>query len=120
MTKPSIAIVTLWAENVVQAAHFYRDVIGLSLSAHHGMTPHFKLTNAILVIQPGETRSRDAYRKTRFPEFAIRVDDLDQYVQRLEVHSVELPWGVESRPGSRWVQFFDPAGNLIELVEYDE
>jgi glyoxylase I family protein len=118
MTKTSIAIVTLWAEDIVQAAHFYRDVLGLPLGAHHGMTPHFNLANAILVIQPGETRSREAYQKTRFPEFAIRVDDLDQYLQRLEAHDVELLWGVESRPGSRWVMFFDPAGNLIELVEY--
>jgi catechol 2,3-dioxygenase-like lactoylglutathione lyase family enzyme len=118
MKNPSLAIVTIWAEDIVQTAHFYRDVLKLSLGGHHGMTPHFNLANAILVIQPGEARSQEAYQKTRFPEFAIRVDDLDSYIQRLEAHGVELPWGVESRPGSRWVMFFDPAGNLIELVEY--
>mgnify|MGYP001116312537 CR=1 FL=1 len=34
MTNPSLAIVTLWAKDVAQVTHFYRDVIGLTLSAH--------------------------------------------------------------------------------------
>jgi catechol 2,3-dioxygenase-like lactoylglutathione lyase family enzyme len=119
MTKPRIAIVTVWAENVTETAQFYRNMLELPLSTHHGTTPHFNLANAILVIQPGETRSREAYQETHFPEFAILVDDLDEFIMRLEAHGIDLPWGVESRPGSRWIQFFDPAGNLIELVAYD-
>jgi hypothetical protein len=38
-------------------------------------------------------------------------------VQRLQVNSVELPWGLEEDGSSRWVMFRDPAGNLLEMVE---
>ena len=35
---------------------------------------------------------------------------------------VELPWGIEDfgapEPSSRYVMFHDPAGNLIEVVEW--
>jgi hypothetical protein len=39
-------------------------------------------------------------------------------VERLTDHQVALPWGVEGGAGERWVMFHDPAGNLIELVQF--
>ncbi len=39
----TLAVVTLWAEDVAQTAHFYRDVIGLRMLPHHGDRPHFDL-----------------------------------------------------------------------------
>jgi hypothetical protein len=36
------------------------------------------------------------------------------------LHNVELPWGLESNPAGRWVMFHDPAGNLIELVQWTQ
>jgi hypothetical protein len=29
-----------------------------------------------------------------------------------------LPWGIEGDARSRWVMFHDPAGNLVELVQF--
>jgi hypothetical protein len=40
--------------------------------------------------------------------------------ERLRLHGVEMPWGVESDSASRWVMLTDPAGNLIELVQFGE
>jgi hypothetical protein len=34
--------------------------------------------------------------------------------------TVDLPWGIERDEHSRWAMFHDPAGNLIELVEFGE
>jgi hypothetical protein len=31
-----------------------------------------------------------------------------------------MPWGVEKNAQGRWVQFHDPAGNLIEFVQFDK
>ena len=39
-------------------------------------------------------------------------------VVSLRRHGVDLPRGLESNPAGRWVIFHDPAGNLIELVEW--
>ncbi len=54
----------------------------------------------------------------RFPLFALSVDNLDEMVRRLQEHGVSLPWGIEQNESERWVMFHDPAGNLIELVQF--
>ncbi len=54
-----------------------------------------------------------------FPLFALSVENLDEMVKRLEEHHVVLPWGVASSANERWVLFHDPAGNLIELVQFN-
>jgi hypothetical protein len=53
-----------------------------------------------------------------FPLVAFAVKDLDQAVEHLRAHGVELPWGIESSTQERWVKFFDPAGNLIEFAQH--
>jgi hypothetical protein len=55
---------------------------------------------------------------SRFPAIAFAVEDLDQAIQHLQTHHVELPWGVEAGAEERWILFYDPAGNLIEFVEW--
>jgi hypothetical protein len=51
---------------------------------------------------------------------AWEVEDLDQAVEHLQAHNVDLPWDIKKGSGTRWVMFFDPAGNLIEFVEANE
>jgi catechol 2,3-dioxygenase-like lactoylglutathione lyase family enzyme len=118
MADIRIAVLSLWAEDVPAAAHFYRDVVGLPLLAHHGGPPHFDLDGAYLVILKGRPMPAQNPAPPRFPLAALAVPDLDRAVDRLRAHAVELPWGVEEGPDSRWVMFHDPAGNLIELVQF--
>jgi catechol 2,3-dioxygenase-like lactoylglutathione lyase family enzyme len=114
------AVVALWAEDVPASAHFYRDVIGLPLSPHHaGDRPHFDLVGTYLTILPGRP-ALPPYPEPRFPVVTFFVPDLDIAVDRLCLHNVELPWGLESNPAGRWVMFHDPAGNLIELVQWTQ
>ena len=121
----NIAVVSLRAEDVAAAAHFYRDVIGLRLAPHHkGGRVHFAVGDTYLVILPGVPRPAAEYgsggrpAEPRFPLIAFAVADLSAAVERLQAHQVALPWGVESDEHSRWVMFHDPAGNLIELAEF--
>jgi catechol 2,3-dioxygenase-like lactoylglutathione lyase family enzyme len=112
-----IAVISLWAEDVPAAAHFYRDAIGLPLLPHHaGERPHFDLGGPILTILPG--RPGQPPPEPRFPLLALSVPDLETALARLRLHGVALPPQVESNPAGRWVLFHDPAGNLIELVEW--
>ena len=113
-----IAVISLWAENVPIAAHFYRDVVGLPLLAHfESDRPHFDLGGAILTIIHGRP-ALPPDPEPRFPVVAFSIPDLDAAMEKLRIHGVNLPWGVESNASSRWVMFRDPAGNLIELVEF--
>lgn len=113
-----IAVISLWAENVPAAVHFYRDVIGLPFLAHfESDRPHFDLGGAILTI----VRGRPALPpdpEPRFPVVAFSIPDLNAAMEKLRTHRVNLPRGMESNASSRWVMFRDPEGNLIELVEF--
>jgi catechol 2,3-dioxygenase-like lactoylglutathione lyase family enzyme len=116
-TPDKVIVISLWAEDVPTTAHFYKDVLGLELfQHHHGDRPHFKIGNTFLTILQGKPVPAQDPDPERFPLFALGVDDLDAAVERLKAHSVELPWGIEEGQGTRWVMFYDPAGNLIELT----
>jgi catechol 2,3-dioxygenase-like lactoylglutathione lyase family enzyme len=113
-----IAVISLWAENVPAAAHFYRDVVGLPLLAHfESDRPHFDLGGTILTIIYGRP-ALPPDPEPRFPVVAFSIPNLDKGVEKLRMHGVSLPWGVESNARGRWVMFRDPEGNLIELVEF--
>ena len=116
--EPRVAVISLWAEDVPAAAHFYRDVIGLKLLHHAGARPHFEVNGVYLTILKGRPAPAQDAIPARFPLVAFAVDDLEAGIQRLREHKIELPWGIEKDAASRWVMFSDPAGNLIELVQF--
>ena len=116
-----LIVVTLWAEDVKATAHFYLDVLGLELlPGHHGRGPVFKLGDVHLLILAGKPQPPLNPEPERFPVIAFSVEDIDRAAVKLKQASVELPWGVEQSPDSRWIMFHDPAGNLIELAELNE
>ena len=97
----------------------YRDVIGLNLIPHHGERPHFDVGGIYLTILRGLPHPAEDAVPARFPVVAFRVPHLEQAIARLEAAGVPWPWGIEGEAGSRWVMFSDPAGNLVELVEFN-
>ena len=116
-----IAVVSLWAEDVPTAAHFYRDAIGLRLlphHSHHDGRPHFDLGGTYLTILKGKPIPAQNAEPSHFPLIAFAVDDLNFAIERLQAHHVELLTDVAEDADSRWVMFHDPAGNLIELVQF--
>jgi predicted enzyme related to lactoylglutathione lyase len=124
-TSPSrprhVAVISLWAEDVPAAVHFYRDVVGLQLlpsHPHHGKRPHFDLDGTYVTILQGKPVPAQDAEPSHFPLVAFAVGDIDSAVERLRAHRVELPQGVQEGVDSRWVVFSDPAGNLVELVEF--
>lgn len=114
------AVVSVWAEDIPASVHFYRDVLGLELSLHHGSRPHFQVGGVYLTILQGVPVAAKNTDPDHFPLFAFSVDNLDEMVKRLEGHHVVLPWGIGNSAGERWILFHDPAGNLIELVQFRE
>lgn len=115
---PVLAVVSLWAEDVYATANFYQEVLGLRAMPHHGHYPHFNLGGVNLVILKGRPCPAQEANPSRFPLIAFSVGNLEDAIARLEANDVELPWGIEGDLNSQWVMFHDPAGNLIELVEF--
>jgi catechol 2,3-dioxygenase-like lactoylglutathione lyase family enzyme len=114
-----VAVYSLWANNLAAAVSFYRDVLGFRLLPHHAHLPAFDLGGGshLVIIEGQPIPARDS-NPPHFPLIAFVVDDLDISVERLRVHGVEMPWGVERDEGSCWVKFRDPSANLIEFVQF--
>jgi catechol 2,3-dioxygenase-like lactoylglutathione lyase family enzyme len=111
------AVISVWAKDVAASVHFYQDVLGLELLSHHILRPHFKVDGVYLTILTGTPAPAQNSEPDHFPLFALSVDNLDEMVKRLEQHHIVLG-GIESDTDGRWVMFHDPAGNLIELVQF--
>ena len=116
--KVRLAVISLRVEDVREAAHFYRDVIGLELLSHHSDRPHFDLGGYYLVLLQGKSKGIENAIPSRFPVLAFVVENLDEAIQRLKSHTIELPWGIEEDASSRWVMFQDPSMNIVEFVEF--
>jgi catechol 2,3-dioxygenase-like lactoylglutathione lyase family enzyme len=118
VSPTKIAVISLRAEDLRATAHFYRDVLGLRLAPHHGSGRlHFEVGGVYLVLLQGAPPPPS---QDRFPVIAFSVTDLEAAVKNLQSHQVALPWGVERDQHARWVMFHDPAGNLVELVQFEQ
>ena len=119
--KPQgLAVVSLWAEDVPAAVHFYRHVVGLPLLPYHDHPPAFELARGqYLAIVAGRPAFAQEPGGTRFPVLAFAVRDLDETVQHVQSHGIEPVQGIEAGASKRWIRLYDPAGNLIELVQFD-
>lgn len=118
--EPRFAVIALWAEDIAVAAHFYRGVLQLKLFSHHDGRLHFDINGVYLALIKGRALPAQNPEPPRFPLFAISVDNLDAKVARLEKHGTVMPSGIETNETSRWIMFYDPAGNLIELVQFNK
>jgi catechol-2,3-dioxygenase len=119
--SPRLAVVSLRAEDLPTTVQFYQDVIGLHILPHHQPHPAFELENDVfLVILQGHPNPKPVSKEERFPAIAFVVDDLESVIEHLKSHDVALPWGIEERAGDRWVKFYDPAGNLIEIAQFSK
>jgi catechol-2,3-dioxygenase len=119
--KPDrLAIVGIPAGDLSAALHFYLDIIGLPLLPHHHERPAFDLGNdTYLVLVKGQQPPASAPGEPPFPALAFAIKDLDQAVDHLQAHGVELHSGIKTASRARWILFHDPAGNLIEFAQFD-
>jgi catechol 2,3-dioxygenase-like lactoylglutathione lyase family enzyme len=111
-----LAVVSLWAEDVQKMTDFYQNVLGLPLATIDRGRPHFDFGGGYLTILPGQPYKAQDSLQSRFPVIAFAVDDLHETIRQLKSHDVEMPWGVEEDNDSRWIMFYDPGGNLLEVA----
>lgn len=125
MTRPErkVAVVTVWASpaHFDKTAAFYKDQLELPVIMEGKDQYILNADGTFVVIMPGEQAPPKNPAK-RWPQFALTVASLDESVNKLRSAGVALPYGIETfggeKPTSRYVMFHDPAGNLIELVEW--
>lgn len=119
MKVTQLIAVTLWTEDLPATVRFYRDILGLPLLPDPGEQPQFDLGNATLAIAKGRPLPAQNVDNPRLPLIALSVANLTAVLARLEAAQIELPWGVEKSQQAHRVLLHDPAGNLIELVQFN-
>lgn len=124
LTHPThtLAVLTVWAEasKLEATANFYQEVLGVK-PVEAGNPYILNADGTFLVIMEGTLQHPEDVAR-RWPLFALTVPSLDESLEQLSKADIALPWGIEEygepEPYSRYVMFNDPAGNLIELVEW--
>ena len=114
----------LYADDLKAAAAFYCDVLGLELL--HGDAERdlfYRCGDAVLIVfDPQLTRLPTSKAPTHgatgpgHVAFHVPQDELNMWIDRLLIHSVEIETEVTWPNGTRSVYFRDPAGNSLELT----
>jgi hypothetical protein len=74
-----------------------------------------RLDGAVIFILKGKPCVAES--DVPFPLFALTVGDLDKAEVFLKARNLKIPYGIEGSGQRRELQFYDPAGNLVELVQ---
>ena len=117
--KLNIAVVTLWADPFEETVRFYKEVLGMD-DAHQDSEGiiHFNVGEILFTVMKGKPAQATNSIIPRFPIITFSVEDVQESATMLKENKVALPWGIEESAAAKWVMFNDPAGNLIELVQF--
>ncbi len=114
-----VAFVAVYAQDYETSYKFYKDVIGLKkvsdMSEH---ACYFQLAGEVGLYLEGDCNKVDYGPKTARTSFAIMVESAGDMHRKLRENGIEViqddPYGVGD--DKFWFQFFDPSGNIIEVV----
>lgn len=91
-----------------EALEFYGKIFNFTLRGRHERMAFIDMGDQFLALSEAPTGGRDIYR-----HFGLVVDNQAAVRQALEAHQVDIV------PGS-FLDFYDPWGNLVQVVEYSE
>ncbi len=104
------------ADNLQQAAGFYRDIFGLDLLMDLGWIQTYGADSNMQVQLSVATEGGSG---TPVPDLSIEVDDLQIAVERLEAAGIPLEYGPVLEPwGVRRFYVRDPFGKLINVLQH--
>ena len=111
MTRPRLVglnHVALEVGDVEEALEFYGSIFELELRGRSGRMAFVDMGDQFVALAQGRTQPPDAHR-----HFGLVVDDKEAARQALQEAGVEVPRGGR-------LDFRDPWGNHVEVVDYRE
>ncbi len=120
----------LYAENLEEAARFYREVLGLKqIAKEAGKHAVFQAENVILQVFKPSSSSETPPEGAHLPLpphgasgaghlcFELAADDFEYWIEVLLLEDIEIDADFEWPQGGRSLYFRDPAGNSLEFAE---
>jgi predicted enzyme related to lactoylglutathione lyase len=124
-TPIAISSVFIMSRDPKSLAAFYQEVIGLPLSHDHeeginadDSVQHYErdLGEVHFAIHL-ERGSKDLSHRNDAVSFALTVENLDHYLQRLASHNIQLLFPPMDLDFGRLAGIHDPDGNTVQFVE---
>lgn len=116
----SVSTLTILAPDLSAARKFYCDVLGFAVAADYG--PELtKLQNdgCALLLARCEQAARPNYPGTAQIALGLAVADISAESERLKAAGVELIFAEpQDFPAGRFIAVRDPAGNVVELLQF--
>ncbi|MGP4069506.1 VOC family protein [Halobacillus sp. B29] len=114
--------VSLLVTDIERAKHFYGEVLGFEESSKR---PDFGFPGAwyqvgetqvhLIVHSEGETLRGTTEIDSRDGHFAVRVRDIEAFLERMEAYDVEMLNKPHNKTDWHQVYICDPDGNVIEF-----
>ncbi len=109
----------LWVELMEASISFYRDILGIPLVRKGESWAHFDIgQGAMLELMSGGKATGAPKTPDQQPVIlGLRVEDLVRSVAELKENGVRFIGDIGEYRGTRWAQFSDPEGNVLEIKE---
>lgn len=109
----------LYVEDLEACVSFYKDMLGLPLRRQRADFAHFDAGNGALfeLISGGKASQSPKGTDQQPIVLGLRVDDLESVMLELKGKGVNFIGEADEYKGTRWVQFYDPEGNRLELKQ---
>ncbi len=117
---PSLSALTILAPDLAAAQKFYCGLLGFAVEANYG-PELIKLQHdgCALLLNQCARPSRPDYPLAAQIAIGFAVADVDAELKRLRAAQVDLVFDQPQEfPAGRFIAVRDPAGNVVELLQY--
>lgn len=120
-----VAEAVLYVDDLEEATRFYREALGLPLTASFGDASFLQTgrSSTLIVFDRQSLEERTSVIPEHGTEgaghvaLAVPREQMDAWRERLAAHGVEIEHEQDWPQGTHSIYFRDPAGNSVELIE---
>jgi predicted enzyme related to lactoylglutathione lyase len=114
-----IALVSVYAVDYLESYKFYTEVLGLVKAFDMGTAAcYFQIGENSGLYLNGGNKKNEIDTETVRSSFILEVDNAFELLARLKQlgYKVDREVPVEMAPNQYWFMFYDPSGNIIEIL----
>ena len=117
---PSIAAVSIYVDDMEKAIAFYRDVIGFAVQARPApYITELKHDGVAVILCQAERPTKSDYPNAAATVIGVAANNVGARAQELATKKVDLVHTTpQDFPGGKFIALRDPAGNVVELLEF--
>lgn len=119
----NICVIGVYVDDIKEAERFYTDVLGFGVVNRYadGCIVQLENEGPTLILEETKEKNPAKYPESSQVVLAIESKDIEKTVEEFRAKGVEF---IQEKPGpfpaGVFIAFKDPAGNLIELLQFSD